>query len=555
MRPRCSLQQPRARPAFSSGLRQPAGAFLAGRCCPHPFARRHLTKKFVGSISTLSRSELKAVGCAAILVLCFTMSHGRETFGQMIRSGFWQNLVSVLLIAFLASLHAQAQVRPRGPNVSRPKTQALWQSPVPAPPQHSTARKTLFELDVPGNRQWTDSGIDLEADDRLLFTATGTLQYALGKENGPEGLPRGWKDLLRLLPMNDLGRGALIGRVGSSEAAEPFSIGSRREFQVVQGVRLFLGINQPSNEQAEGSFHVRVEIIPRAAQPPKPAPGGSGSPAASLTPALLDMIPRRVADRDGNPGDMVNFLILGSEAQMQQAFQSAGWMKVDRTKKDAVIHGILASISKQAYTQMPMSELYLFERPQDFGYAHAEPLAVVASRHHLRLWKAPFRAEGRTLWVGAATYDIGFERDERNGQLTHKIDPAIDLERDYVGESLNQTGAVAELTRVSPSHPVTEASTATGGSFHSDGKILVLSLTQSEKDRSGAFANPFCYFLGREHLDPGEWGECANYLEAPAPQRVAPTLTPVKYRLLITPGISGSCASSLPATALSRRPS
>ena len=33
------------------------------------------------------------------------------------------------------------------------------------------------------------------------------------------------------------------------------------------------------------------------------------------------------------------------------------------------------------------------------------------------------------VWVGAGTHDIGFEKDQRNGKVTHKIDPAVDGER------------------------------------------------------------------------------------------------------------------------------
>src|SRR5207248_917414 len=82
-----------------------------------------------------------------------------------------------------------------------------------------------------------------------------------------------------------------------------------------------------------------------------------------------------------------------------------------------------------SYLTMPMSQLFLFGRPQDYGWARAEPISVVRSRNHLRIWKAPFQVNGETLWIGAATHDIGFERDQRNNGITHKIDPDIDLDR------------------------------------------------------------------------------------------------------------------------------
>src|SRR5437870_12883880 len=143
---------------------------------------------------------------------------------------------------------------------------------------------------------------------------------------------------------------------------------------------------------------------------------------------------------------MVNFLILGSEPAMQQVFTAAGWVKVDADVQDAILHGVLESISKESYVTMPMSQLYLFGRPQDYGWAHAEPISVVKTRNHLRIWKAPYQVHGETLWVGAATHDIGLERDQRNNGITHKIDPDIDLERDYLEKTLSSTGLVSEIT-------------------------------------------------------------------------------------------------------------
>src|SRR2546429_9400729 len=126
-----------------------------------------------------------------------------------------------------------------------------------------------------------------------------------------------------------------------------------------------------------------------------------------------------------------------------------------------------------------MRHLSLFSRAQNDGGARADPLRVVRSRNHLRIWKAPFEVKGETLWVGAATHDIGFERDERNNGVTHKIDPDIDLERDYVEKTLASTGLVAEISHFLPDNPMKEAKTATGGTFHSNGQVLILKLDQS----------------------------------------------------------------------------
>src|SRR5690349_20579120 len=85
------------------------------------------------------------------------------------------------------------------------------------------------QLDISGDRQWTDTGIDVHRGDTVKITATGALHFDAAKENGPEGLPRGWMDLLRMLPFKDAGRGALIGRIGDSDASRPFLIGPRTQ--------------------------------------------------------------------------------------------------------------------------------------------------------------------------------------------------------------------------------------------------------------------------------------------------------------------------------------
>jgi LssY C-terminus len=174
---------------------------------------------------------------------------------------------------------------------------------------------------------------------------------------------------------------------------------------------------------------------------------------------------------------------------MKKVFTAAGWVHVDTDVRNTVLQGLIVSLSKESYLTMPMSPLYLFGRQQDYGWAHAEPISVVASRNHLRVWKAPFEVNGQVVWVGAATHDVGFERDNRNNGITHKIDPDIDLERDYVEKTLSATGDVVEVSHFTPENPMKEAKTATGGSFHSNGQVLILKLRDNVKSLSATSAS------------------------------------------------------------------
>jgi len=336
---------------------------------------------------------------------------------------------------------------------------------------------------------WTATDLTLEPGERAVFKATGEAQCpGTTGRFGPEGLSRGFRDLLRILPMAQAGRGALIARIGDADVAPPLLVGAGTDTVSVAGGPLVLGVNREETDACAAEFRVHVDVFAAQAgsRSIRPATWVDSIPGADA--ALFSQIPRRNADPQGNAGDMVNFLILGNEAQMKNVFTTAGWVVVDADVKGALIAGAIASLSKQSYVTLPMSQLFLFKRPQDFGWAHAEPIKVAASRHHLRIWHAPFDAGGSMLWIGAATHDIGFERDRRNNGITHKIDSQIDLERSYVEQTLTQTGLVESYTYVWPKDLLWEAKTATGGSFYSDGGVLVLKLSAQGDARPPAAA-------------------------------------------------------------------
>lgn len=345
-----------------------------------------------------------------------------------------------------------------------------------------------YQIDVPGTTQWVDTNIDLRGGAKLRFTASGQITYPAdqsyaGKTKtsgsfGPAGLPRNWADLIHQYAVTDAGHGALIGRVGSGDYAQPFLIGEGKEYDVPVAGRLYLGLNESQSDAstAQGSFHVTVDILQEGSADAANAGGPAETRVPGITPDLLSKVPRRVTDPNGRPGDMVNVLIVGTQDEVVKAFTTAGWVQVDKTVSGTAVNALLETFEKQDYLTMPMSILYLFNRPQDYGFAHAEPVKVAMSRNHLRVWKSPYQVDGQPLWCVAATHDIGFERDQRNNGLTHKIDPAIDGEREYVDGTLSSTGLVVQRDHVVPPNPLTTAKTATGGEFHSDGRIVVLVL-------------------------------------------------------------------------------
>ena len=229
-----------------------------------------------------------------------------------------------------------------------------------------------YELDVAGTKVWVDTNVDVGGGAKLRFTATGKITYPpdtsyQGKSRtlgtfGPDGLPRGWADLIHQYAVRDAGHGALIGRIGSDAYAQPFLVGASKEYDVPVAGRLFLGINQGMSEAstADGSFHVKIEVLNEGSADATTVGGPVETRVPGITLDLLGQIPRRNSDPNGKPGDMVNALIVGTQDQLVQAFTTAGWVQVDKSVGNAVLMAVMVSIEKKDYLTMPMSTLFLF---------------------------------------------------------------------------------------------------------------------------------------------------------------------------------------------------
>jgi hypothetical protein len=275
---------------------------------------------------------------------------------------------------------------------------------------------------------------------------------------------------------------------GAQSASGTQTAGSEKEVKDIKGA-----LSTAAQTWLTGQFGTGTAASAPGAPTSATTPGGAAAPSSAAVATAqtlkisnvpldlqlrskIDDLPRRVNDEFQHPGDMVNFVIVGNLKKVQEALTAADWHPADTDVKESVVKAALETYQKKAYLAMPMSQLYLFSRVQDYGYEQAEPYAVLASRHHFRIWKAPFQWNGQDVWVGAGTHDIGFEKDQRNGKVTHKIDPAIDGERDNIGATLEKTDKIKSLTYYLPPNPVQEARNATGGGYHSDGRILVVVL-------------------------------------------------------------------------------
>ncbi len=199
---------------------------------------------------------------------------------------------------------------------------------------------------------------------------------------------------------------------------------------------------------------------------------GPITPAAELEDMATSQPYRTMALNPPDPSDMTNLLFIGTAAQVQAAFQSAGWFAADALSQNSKMETARAIIENRGYKEAPMSVLTLEGRPPDL--ALQKQTDTFSKRHHIRIWQRPQQFNGKPVWVAAATHDISITFSPAARNFTHGIDPNIDAERSKVVNDLLFTGTVHGVALVERTNIPQNASNATGDRLVTDGKIAVL---------------------------------------------------------------------------------
>jgi PA-IL-like protein len=107
---------------------------------------------------------------------------------------------------------------------------------------------------VRGASAWTDTGMNVNRNDRLVFSANGAVCYS---QNEPAVNPDGHLvQANQSYPVPSIGVGGLIAKIGNGRA---FAIGSNTQpIMMPANGRLYLGINDDSFGDNSGGFRVSV---------------------------------------------------------------------------------------------------------------------------------------------------------------------------------------------------------------------------------------------------------------------------------------------------------
>ena len=190
----------------------------------------------------------------------------------------------------------------------------------------------------------------------------------------------------------------------------------------------------------------------------------------------LRELPCCAADEEGKvAGDPLNLVLIGDREDMLAALSRGGWSFTHRIDINTVRRLMAAAISGAPYPVAPVSPLYFTGRPQDLALQRARN--TIVQRNHLRLWLAPFRFQGKSVWIGQVSRDISVKATLLSPTFTtHVIDPNVDEAREHLLQSLMVAGAVerfAFVAGVPPASPSDPHSNLTDDPYFTDGLRLV----------------------------------------------------------------------------------
>ncbi len=197
-------------------------------------------------------------------------------------------------------------------------------------------------------------------------------------------------------------------------------------------------------------------------------------PTDALRPLVAAWPIHATAEHGAVDADPINIALIGDSVTIVHAFQSAGWDVAARMGMKADFATFIRATANRGYAHQPVSTLLLDGRAPDLVFERVTN--TMAKRHHIRLWKWTDRIDGTSVWLASASHDIGIEylRDRRH--FTHRVDAAIDAERDKVANDLWAADCIAQRSEVPRQLPMDLRVNDGRDPITSDGDLILLRL-------------------------------------------------------------------------------
>jgi LssY C-terminus len=182
---------------------------------------------------------------------------------------------------------------------------------------------------------------------------------------------------------------------------------------------------------------------------------------------------------DTRNGDPLNLVIVENKRDPIVPFVARGWHLARELDVASIIETARAFIFRDEFLTSPVSPLYVFGRREDIVLQKAR--STINERVHARLWLTPYTFDGRRVWIGQVSRDIGVRLTDQTWNLTtHKIGPDVDFDRAYLLQDLLMSGFVERygyVNGVGAAPASAPRTNLTGDPYYTDGLRAVVFLS------------------------------------------------------------------------------
>lgn len=193
--------------------------------------------------------------------------------------------------------------------------------------------------------------------------------------------------------------------------------------------------------------------------------------------AALERLPGWTTNKSGGArGDPLNLVLIGKQDDLFPAFLRRNWHPTELVYVGSSWKTLKSFLLGSRYRYSPVSPLYALGRSQDLAGQKARQ--SIHQRNHVRMWLTPLEYQGKKVWLGQISRDIGVRWTLKTWNLTtHKIDPDVDEARNGLIQDLLYSQALVKFGFVKgpdPAPPARPHRNLTGDSYFTDGLRAVM---------------------------------------------------------------------------------
>ena len=182
-------------------------------------------------------------------------------------------------------------------------------------------------------------------------------------------------------------------------------------------------------------------------------------------------IPKYSETITGQHQEPLNFIFFAkNDDALIKDFEKSSWFLADRFGLSSGLKIAKAAATNKEYSKGPMTPSFWNGIVHNFGFEKPTKIDTIRQRHHIRVWKTNLKEGEYSIYVATASLDQGIKY-----LITHKINPDIDTEKEFIKNNLELAEVVTNSQEVQFVKPVL-GENFSNDPFFTNGKLFIIYL-------------------------------------------------------------------------------